>query len=73
MKGRSLAKRIVPFDDVDRPRTPGVSDQDSGTSGQGGLRPGEEVLGAAADFDEDLAGAMRAPGRDGEDTDRADA
>ena len=73
MKGGGLAERIVPCDDVDRPRAPGLDHQDGGASRQGGFRPRDELLGAAADPDANLAGAMAASGRDGEDTDRADA
>jgi hypothetical protein len=55
MKARGVPKRIVPLHDVNRPHALRIGHQDRRASGQGGLRPGEEVLGAAADLDAHLA------------------
>ena len=71
MKVRSLAQGIVPLDDVDRPCSTGLGDQDGGASRQGGIRPGEEVLRPAAHLDAHLAGASRTARRDGDNADRA--
>ena len=73
MKVRGLAQGIVPLDDVDRPFPPGLGNQDRGASRQGGIGPGEEVLGTAAHLNADLAGASRPARRDGDNTYRADA
>ena len=73
MKVRGLAQGIVPLDDVDCASSAGLGDEDCGASRQGGLRPGEEVLGTAAHLNAHLAGASRAARRDDDDAYRADA
>jgi hypothetical protein len=73
MKLGGLAERVFPLHDIDRPAPTGIGDQDGCPPRERLRRPCEEVLGTAANPDADLPRAIRAPGRDGKDTDHADA
>src|SRR5690348_16764684 len=66
-----FAERIVPLHDVDGARPEGFGNEDASPPGQRGGRPGQELLGATAHPDPDLARSGFAAGGDDEYANRA--
>jgi hypothetical protein len=58
-----LSMTSIPLDDIDRPRSARLNDQDGRALGQRPFGPGQEGLGTAADLDEHLARPGVAPSR----------
>jgi hypothetical protein len=67
-----FAEGIVPLHDVDRAGAPGIGNENGRALGQRGSRPGQELLGAAANPHSDFAGACLPAGGNDEYADPAD-